>query len=705
MYFVNSRYTLLKKAGDVLQKLNNVFYRVILAFTVVCFSVALIGSVFLYFDYSCLIDGHSIGNIKLYNPIVISLGAVLLIFALFKMLRVISLKSERWIKTAVPILLLVQFCLLYLSTVFIKSVPDVDLVHILNAVNSLNKNGYISNAEYFSVYPFNRFLLMIIYLLSRISVKHCLTVFNVFSCLCICTSSYFTYKTVYKIFGEKKALLSLAVCVFSPIFYLYASYYYTDIVALPFASICFYLIVKAEEYSGTAKRILFGVSIGFFAVTAYLVRSVSVFILIAYFVFYILKNGLKKTILKFLPIVLSFALFFASFSFLQDALLGKRDKSKAFPLTHWVMMGSSAKKLGFYNQADYELTYNSEDKVKDNITEYKNRVKANGIKGNLMLFAVKSGATFGRGDYAYQKYLTTVEDYNSAYDFVSGNKNIAVNYLLQIFNVSLLLLALFTMIKQFKYKEKCFLAIALFGAVFFYSFWETCPRYGLTFLPWIIIYSNYGLDTFAEKIEQIKLGKWFKISVLLITVTVFAFGTLKYTSPHTKTDIAVSDQSQKLKAVTLKCGDVAEQTVLSSKSFNGIYLKIDGNEKPESSDFKLEVIGKEKTVFSMCMNSASFKKGGESFINFYKNIPKGRYTVKITSLSEKTVKVMLSFMPEYDFYKNGTLRINGDLSDGDLYFRAVNINRSPIYTYLEYGIIFLAVILLEYLILFTKKQL
>ena len=461
---------------NLVNKMFNFVNKFLLIFTIICFSISLIGAIFFYtnrsYDYL--------------NPLVLIVGSIVYLLLLIKLYKVIIKLDDKKKKIIVGILLGLQFILLLISAFVISSIPQVDLIHILTEINSLNDTGSILNSVYYSVYPNNRFLLIILYGLQKIIPIGNQILFSLLSTICISVMSLFTYKTVNKVWDLNKGLLSLFICVLSPIFYLYVSYYYTDVLMLPFASILIYLIVKTKDEKNLKSNVLYGILIGIIAIIGYKIRAVAIFILVAYFVYLIFTKKILIVLKKFAPIIIGAILTITCIDTIENKFFTNVNVDKEFPMTHWIMMGVNEKSYGYYSQDDYNLSSsasNVSERTDLNIKEIKNRLSDLGPFGTVKLLVVKLVSVWGKGDYSYQKYLELVNDFNPSYSYLLEDKNIVINYLLQFSKIVVMFMAIISLINIYKSGKKSIIAISLFGAVFFYLVWEVCPRYGLSFLP------------------------------------------------------------------------------------------------------------------------------------------------------------------------------------------------------------------------------
>jgi len=680
---------------------NNLFGFVnksLLIFTIICFSISLIGAIFFCVNRSY----------NYLNPIVLIVGSIVYLFLLIKLYKFIIKLDAKKKKLIAILLLFGQFVLLLISAYVIRSVPQVDLIHILTEINSLNSTGEILNSTYYSVYPNNRFLLITLYWLQKIIPLNNQVIFTGLSAICVSVMSLFTYKTVNKVYGLDKALLSLFICVLSPIFYLYVSYYYTDILMLPIASIIIYLIVKSKDENNLKSNILYGLLIGFLSIIGYKIRAVVIFILIAYFVYLVFTRKVIDIIKKMVPILVAAIITIFSVGLLENKLFTNIDETREFPMTHWIIMGFNGNNGGYYSQADYDYSFSAsdvEERKELNIKEIKNRIVELGPIKLVKLLGKKLYTVWGKGDYSYQKYLELVEDFNPSYKLLLEDKNIVINYLLQISKIIVMIMAIVALINIYKRNEKSVIAIALFGAVCFYLLWEVCPRYGLSFLPWLIIIGTVSYDTFNINIEKMKFYNPLKYIILTLTILLFVFGTFKYTSVSLKENVIAKTDIKKVKYIGLNKNNSITQTLDLYDCFNKIRLKFRYSDLYNQANYKLELINDSNEV----IYKKEFKVNelnNEKYTNFIldKTYNKGIYTIRLSSDNYSDLEVYIAYKEMFDYYQDGELFINNNIETGDLMFEVINAQERSIYTYVEYGVIILSTLVLEYIVFFRKKE-
>ena len=688
----------------IIDKILNISYKFIIIFTIICFSIALIGSIFFYVNRS-----HNY-----LNPLILIIGTFIYILLLSKLYKYIKNKTEN--KKLITIILIIEFILLFILSSLIISIPKVDLLHILTGINSLNNTSTIINNEYFSIYPNNKFLFMILYYLQILLPNYNRIIFNIFSSLSITIMSLYIYKSIKMISNKDNALLGLIITVTQPIFYLYASYCYTDVFILPFTTILFYLIIKTIKTNKLSKSILYSILIGILSIIGYKIRAIAIFVLVAYFVYLIFNKCIKSQIKNIFVIFISLILTLSLINISENKFFKQNDNSKEFPLTHWIMMGSNEEKNGFYNQSDYLLSYNTKninERKELNKKVIKERIKKQKVFKNIKLIITKIYTVWSKGDYSYQKYLELVNNYNFLYKYVIEDKNIIINYILQINKISIIMLSIISLIKIYKSKKVSILSITLFGSIIFYLIWEVCPRYGLSFLPWLIIISSYSYEFI--KFKYIEKSKTIKYVILIISLITLLCFFNKCTNLSYKNDLVAKDTTKKIKEVSLNKDNVIEEELLLNNKFNKLklmfnieeYKEMTNNDKEELNDdiYLLEIINiKDKIIYKEEFNKDNIKNNKYTTFNFKKTLSKGKYKIRLSTKSKNKINVILSYKEQFDFYPYGTLKINDKSIDGDLMFECIYYNKRGTFKIYEYILLIFVIMFIEYLILFKKEK-
>ncbi len=670
-------------------KIIDNLYKIILVTSIICFSIALIGATLFCVNRSY----------NYLNPVILISGTILYLFTLKKVYKIIKERLINKKRIIILVLLIIQFILLFISTRLIHSIPKVDLLHILTGINSLHNTGSLINIEYFSVYPNNRFILLVLNFISMGTNNE--IIYSLFSSLCITIMSLFVYLSVKEISNENKGLLSLIICVTSPIFYLYVSYYYTDILMLPLSTILFYLIIKNEKTTNKKLNILYLLLIGVVSVIAYKIRAVSIFVLIAYFVYIILTKNIKK-LKYFIPIILTMFLTLTLITKVENQVFKDAIEEKEMPLTHWIMMGVNSEKNGYYDQNDYNLSQSvdtKKERVNLNLSMIGKRIVNNGLFGNIKLILTKIVSVWGKGDYSYQKYLDLSLTYNKTYDYLIKDKNIILNYILQIILISILTMSITSLIKLKKENTKSIIAIALFGGIIFYLIWEVCPRYGLSFLPWLIILTSYSYE---EKIITKPINIIPKYILLASTIITLIIGAFMYTNKKYKEDLVSKDTNNKTSYQVLNNTNVIEQTLSLNRNFNEIKLRFKYLVKTPSK-YTLYILDKDHNIKeTLNFTKETLKNDEYSTFKLKNTLPRGDYIIKLRTDEKDSLEVITTNKEEFDFYKDGKLYINNEEQKGDLMFEVLYYNKRSTYNIIIYLLLSLLYITYLYKVLFRK---
>ena len=383
----------------------------------------------------------------------------------------------------------------------------IDLSHLYEESVEAIENGTIAfqPGSYFEKYPNNAPLGIVIYWVFRLgkllgSPDYRLTggIFNAGMLLCMYLSMYAIMRMF---FSEKAALTGMAVLVSNPIFYAYASYYYTDTVSAGMTALAAYLLIRG--FRNEKKQDLFSFAGAFLFLLAVQVRVTSSFWLIAALLMLAVRGGSFRRILRVLPSVLAGGvLFLLLWRPLYRAQLPFDTTDTAMPVSHFLMMGSRRASNGKYYKGDDVFTCGfptHEEKVENTMRVYRERLKENGISGNLDLLLRKEAIVWSSGNKGYRQYTRrAVDETNVVYRLIRGDRSGYFELYLQGYNNTFLMMlcagcvcALLARRKgQDVYGGLPLLVCIYFGGAFlFYFFWEAHGRQSVSYLPMMTILS------------------------------------------------------------------------------------------------------------------------------------------------------------------------------------------------------------------------
>ena len=299
---------------------------------------------------------------------------------------------ENNIKALFGVMLLFQVVIL----LFASGLSGYDVYGVYHAaMGDINSQKWI----YLQNYPNN--LLLFLFM----KIVHSLTFLQVLNMIAIDFSIAISYFTAKNLFNKQTAKYSILLFMSSIGFSPWFLNTYSDTFVLPFVSLGIFFLSRYNQ-SGIAPkyRIMSLLSAGFFSSIAYYLKPSAIIFVIAYFLIYIVKQRkLKPLLISFIVFfigVLVFAIPFTLYKNNQTYI--QFDKNKAFPMTHFLMLGIS--KNGMYNVPDVRLTRSAKtakEKKKVNIDVFKQRLKKLGTLGYVKFLYVKYCKTVRDGTYAW----------------------------------------------------------------------------------------------------------------------------------------------------------------------------------------------------------------------------------------------------------------------------------------------------------------
>jgi hypothetical protein len=124
-----------------------------------------------------------------------------------------------------------------------------------------------------------------------------------------------------------------------------------------------------------------------------------------------------------------------------------------------------------------------DEKVENTTRVWIERIKANGLIGNIKLILRKEVIVWAIGTRGYVQYTQFVEEENDLYHSISGQNSIYFRSYMQAYNVILfLLIGLGVFFDRGKRDYIFMLSIYWIGAIVFYMFWEAHMRHSMSFL-------------------------------------------------------------------------------------------------------------------------------------------------------------------------------------------------------------------------------
>lgn len=680
-----------------MEKFKNIFYKVMMIVLLIMSSITTIGAICNF--YQTTSDRLS--------PLVIVLGVVVLILFFISFYSVIKNFSDKCNNVIAGVLCVLFFITLSVFGSKFMIIPAYDLSHVERELMLMMENGpVISNVGYFAKYANQVPLTILLYYIYRLgSFIHFgnLKVFaTIINSLFITVSALFTYLSVKKLSTSKFGLMALLFFVINPIFYMYASYFYTDTLCLPFASIFIYLVIASRDKK-KITNIIYLLLGGFILAVGFKIRVVVAILLIGVILTLWLNDKHIKNLIKTSGcLIVGFVVGVLSYNLVTLNFTIPKDDTLEFPVYHWVMMGLNEDKAGIYNEEDHAYTKSQpskEAKKKADITVIKTRISDLGLLGYLRLLVIKLNINWSNGAYRYLDKMANIEEFGVGYEYVGGNNLIFTLYALQICKGLILVVLsylVFLELTSKKNKETRFIMVSLFGAFLFYSIWEVQARYSLSFLPWLIILFPFGINRIEENIiseviDSKKLKKVVPCVVVLLTIILLGFNFSKYTLEKSNYyDTRVNQVKTRSTVLSNLSDKKIEQTFKTAGDFNNISLKFIKKDDNKVTNYQFVLYDKKKNVlYKENFTSDDVKNDSYKRFSFDKIKPKGQeeYIISVESIDatkDNSIGLWSYSYPPYKTYPNGVLSVNGDDTGASLTFRVQEkIKRSytsiPIY--------------------------
>lgn len=685
----------------------------------------------IYVIYFAIFNIYQVSeNLK---PIVILLGAIVGIMFFITLGKVLDKINRKTINKIAICICIIFFLGMSIVGVALNSIPSTDLSMIIREINIMvNNGGKFVSESYFARVTNQTPIAILLYFIYKIGLfiniplnylKGFATIIN---SLFVTISAFFIYLSVKNIKGEKSAVITLLFFVLNPIFYLYSSYFYTDTLCMPFAAISIYLYICSIDKNDIKKKVLLLMGSGFVLALGFEIRVVLGIILIAMLLKLIFNKGnLKEKFRNSSTILLGFIIGIMIYNIISIPFGVLKNKNLEFPITHYIMYSLNEKELGKWNSSDYSITYNQktyEEKVNANLKAIKSRIDNLRLAGWLNLAKEKIAVNWSNGDYDYLSKVENVENINSLYGYLSGNKKIFIIYYLQICKVIVMVLFLLGIVKELIRKDEnkySFLYISIFGAFLFYLFWEVLSRYSLTFLPIIILTFTNGLENIENilKHDMIKISfndnqqrciyikKYLKTTgIVIITITTF-FGIINFYKYAVKKDtfwdkVVVQGKNNE-KGIEKIGNNEIEQTFIADKKFNSIAIRFLKKDMNVITNYVFELHNSKNILVKEKFTSDEINDKAYKTFTFKKVEPKGKeeYRIKIYSVDatdENSIGICTYYgYKNYDIYPKGVLKINENEIEQDITFKVQNENKRTYISKKIYILFMLAIITIE----------
>lgn len=489
--------------------MKSISIRLIKVLTVLMSLVGLAGACFAGFS------DRSIAGIKPLSSILAAVGlntgqtdryrVILMIEVLF--LLFLAVFAYRWLKKLserrlMVVSAIVAVCMVALQMILVSG---FDLTGMYDSYEVMDQALAIAQGRqtavnysrifYFQKYSNNNFILLLYTILLRLAIAFHITAYNRFLIVinvCFVDAAIFFLCASVRIEKDRcSASYVLLLNAFNPLNYLYVVWTYTATMSLlPMMAGIFLIELSDRRQMRLSGRIITAVLLGADSAVCLLIRPTAFFPVIAYLLIKLVRllHGIFS-IKKFCLLLISFVCFMSVFTVLNRASLRLNpDQSENFPLTHWLMMGACGDGRADRDLMTYTRSFRSkEEKSAANVRMIKQALSERGFSGNVKFLMKKMMITWSDGISNYRGRYSMLRGCNSAiYKRIVGTDSAWLLTACQAVRIVMLALAVIGIAMSVK-REGDFLysvaCISVFGAMFFYLFWEGKNVYSIPFIP------------------------------------------------------------------------------------------------------------------------------------------------------------------------------------------------------------------------------
>ena len=441
--------------------------------------------------------------------------------------------TKRIIFAVVAVMLILQMFCAY----FLVCTPVTDLDFINRYARDFAYTGNFdliqkdasTGSVYMIRYPNNLALMFIIsfiyridYLITGYISNYIASIFNTVS---INASVLMTALLVRRLFGNKRALMTLFLCVLFMPFYTFTPYYYTDSISIPFftGSLCLFFAGQKSE-TKYKKYVLTALS-GVVIMLGYKIKASILVVLVVLLIYLILKCNLKRFGCFALALIIGFGSTFALYTTAYRAsgiITKEQEYLYEYPFTHWIMMG--LKGYGHYNTIDSYYTESFEGKdaktkatleiIQGRLEKRKHRI--DGVDDMLTHLEQKAVWTWEDGTYYIAHHIENpLYGRNILHEFVLNDGIYHFGYYtyccgFQLFLIAMMAVSAFGAMFRRRVDEHVVFRGVVFAIFVFLLIWETRSRYLYNFTPAFIILAVDGLATIKDGVDfvisKIKAG-------------------------------------------------------------------------------------------------------------------------------------------------------------------------------------------------------
>ena len=337
----------------------------------------------------------------------------------------------------------------------------------------------------------------------------------IFNTLCINLAVLFTVLTSRRIFGGRKAVITLALCAFFAPFYTYTPYFYSDTFSIPMVMGTIYTFVRATQTESRIKKALLFAASGAMCFIGFELKGSVIILFIAIIIYLPLRYGIRRAAKSAGAFVLSFVVLFASWSAVWKSVnpISEEVSDKyQFPVIHWVMMGLNYE--GTFSEDDFDYTASfptMTERVNGDADEIKRRISDYGPVGLADHVFFKMSGTYHDGTHNISHYIEFPERHTFLHDIIIKWEPYRFGFFAysHAYHFFLFFVMGYSGLAAFKKRRKSVTALfrlVILGAMAFFVIWETNPRYLFNYTPIYLLLATEGLTESVNLKE--KYLKW-----------------------------------------------------------------------------------------------------------------------------------------------------------------------------------------------------
>lgn len=605
---------------------------------------------------------------------------------------------------------------------YFRSMYLWDEAFVVGGANSLIETGRVSQDAfyYLSIYPNQHPFVVVtsglLWIGRRLSLSKAgqYLLLNAAGTICLDTAVVFVLKCQTYLLrsadplmrARKRCFLLLLICL-NPFVYVFAAYYYTISLSLPFFMCGMFFSLKVlggnRRYVLPAG-ILFGMG---YALRPTTVIPVAACVLTGFVVSLFKKDARRfghSCLLLSVSLLTGFLLCQGS-----QRLVGIDTTDTAFPTSHWLMMSLTSP--GNHNEEDEAFTASfvtKEEKRQAVSRRLVNKLRQLGIRGYAHLAVDKLTYTWESGSHAYGFYTGNTLRTGGFYRWVYGNRRDALalygqGYYLFLLSCMLCVICRFWVREPAAELQKLtcplfFFLLTILGGILFYILWETGTQYSLVFFPLFFLTASFAYGTghaFGEigsvRLYKMQDGRRESLRsllhgnaaghrelpiVMVLMAAVFALFTLWMWKerPAFTARAYMRDETRLLQVLAntpheLGDGEVLLQEFEVDRPFDKMIFQYRNFSKEGENDSVYQVVLRSSSILWEDTIIAKEEVQNAAFVKKFELLPAGRYELlirKTDGSADNNLSFVTYRMGGYDAYTNGDLLLNGQKLEQDL---------------------------------------